>query len=144
MKKRLLIIGPNRQHIQIIAEAIEQSSHPIRQVANILYTTNTIIVPSSYLECPWMHKHVISLQQQASKVLFLVPIPSKKRSYPPNFAKVFKVPVIGVVISDMEADTRSEQVTKKKILEEIGCTNEQFFLHLDNKAELMKMVEKIR
>lgn len=79
MKKRILIIGPNQQHNHIIAQAIEDSEQPIRKVANILYTNETIIVPNSYLESPWMHKHIISLQQKASKALFLVPIPSIKK-----------------------------------------------------------------
>lgn len=144
MKKRILIIGPNMQHIHTIAEAIEEPSEPIRKVANILYTSNTIIVPSAYLESPWMHKHIISMQQKASKVLFLVPIPSKKRSYPPNFAHVFQVPVIGVALYETKETSTIEQRAEKKRLEEIGCSKEQFFLHVNNKDEIKEFVEKIR
>lgn len=143
MKKRILIIGPNSRHTNIIAQAIEQSSQPIRKVANILFTEQTIIVPSSYLESPWMHKHIISLQQKASKVLFLVPIPSVKKSYPPNFAQAQRVPVIGVAIFEAKEHTISEEITAKNSLEEIGCTERQFFLHLD-KEEIQGFVEEIR
>ncbi|OJG91759.1 hypothetical protein RV15_GL000426 [Enterococcus silesiacus] len=130
--------------MQAIAEAIEQPERPIRKVANIMYTNDTILVPSSYLESPWMHKHIISMQQKASKVLFLVPYPNRKRSYPPNFAHVFQVPVIGVVISEIEKTTLAEQRAEKRQLEEIGCSKEQFFLHLDNIDEIKDFVEKIR
>lgn len=143
MKKRILIIGPNQQHNHIIAQAIEDSEQPIRKVANILYTNETIIVPNSYLESPWMHKHIISLQQKASKALFLVPIPSKKKSYPPNFAHALRVPVIGVVMYKEKEHTVNEKIITKKMLEEIGCIKQQYWLHI-NKEEIRAFVEEIR
>ncbi|WP_430606319.1 hypothetical protein IGJ55_002006 [Enterococcus sp. AZ170] len=143
MKKRILIIGPNQQHNHIIAQAIEDSEQPIRKVANILYTNETIIVPNSYLESPWMHKHIISLQQKASKALFLVPIPSIKKSYPPNFAHALRVPVIGVVMYKEKEHTVNEKIITKKMLEEIGCIKQQYWLHI-NKEEIRAFVEEIR
>ncbi len=143
MTKRILIIGPNQQQNQIIAQALEQSSQPIRKVASILFTNETIVVPSSYLESPWMHKHIISLQQKASKVLFLIPIPSMKRSYPPKFAQVFRVPVIGVALYETKENKKIEKQTTKKIMEEIGCTKKQFFLHF-TKEEIQLFAEEIR
>lgn len=142
MKKRILIIGPNQKHNILIAEAIEQPNQPIRKVANISFTDETIIVPSAYLENPWMHKHIISLQQKASKALFLVPIPSIKKTYPPNFAYVLRVPVIGVALYETNENKLEERGTAEKILEEIGCTNQQFFLHL-NQEEIETFVEEI-
>lgn len=143
MKKRILIVGPNQKHNILIAEAIEHADRSIRKVANISYTDETIIVPSAYLESPWMHKHIISLQQNASKVLFLVPIPSSKKTYPPNFAHVLRVPVIGVAIYETKENRIAQQQMAKKILEEIGCTTQQVFLDLDNE-EIRVFAEKIR
>ncbi|OJG26965.1 hypothetical protein RU98_GL003056 [Enterococcus caccae] len=138
-----MIIGPNQQQNQMVAQAIEQSSQPIRKVASILFTNETIVVPSSYLESPWMHKHIISLQQKASKVIFLIPIPSIKKSYPPKFAQVFRVPVIGVALYEAKENKRMEQQMATKIMEEIGCTKQQFFLHF-TKEEIQSFIGEIR
>lgn len=143
MKKRILIVGPKPQHIQLIAQEIEQAKPPLRKVASIVFKEKTILVPSSYLESPWMHKHIISLQQKASKVLFLLPIPSQKKSYPPNYAHVFRVPVIGVGIYETKDKRLIESPASQQILREVGCQKESYFLELNNQKAWQEFVEEI-
>lgn len=71
----------------------------------MVYGKNTLDIPGSYLESPWMHKHLIAAQQDAFCVLMLCSPLATKRSYPPGFAKVFRIPVIGVITkSDVGAE----------------------------------------
>lgn len=63
----------------------------------MVYGKMTLDVPGVYLESPWMHKHIIAAAQDASHVLMLVDQSSCRESYPPGFAKAFRVPVIGVI-----------------------------------------------
>ncbi|WP_291292625.1 EutP/PduV family microcompartment system protein [Enterococcus sp.] len=120
MKKRILIVGVDDDENRKVAQTIEATNQPIRKLANLLYTNKTILVPSAYLECPWMHKHIIALQQEASEVLFLVSLNNKKR-YPPGFARVFQVPRKGGIVShgSRQAKKTSEQAERE--LMEIGC-----------------------
>ena len=143
MKQRILIIGPKPEHIQLLAQEIEQAKPPLRKVASIVFKEKTILVPSTYLESPWMHKHIISLQQKASKVIFLMPIPSRKKSYPPNFAYVFRVPVIGVGIYQTKDKRLIESPTSQQIFQEVGCQKKSYFLDLNNEKQLKEFVEEI-
>ena len=88
---RILLVGPRESGKLKIANYLEKTNaQPLKKVANIMYYRRTILVPDSYLESPWMHKHVIALQQTASCGIFLQPVIAKRHSYPPNFAKVFE------------------------------------------------------
>ena len=44
-----------------------------------------------------MHKHIITMSQDASHVLILVDQSRRINVYPPGFAKAFRCPVIGVI-----------------------------------------------
>ncbi|MGM0125903.1 hypothetical protein IGI37_003304 [Enterococcus sp. AZ194] len=120
MKKRLLIIGVDDDENRKLAQKIEETDQPIRKVANLLYTNKTILVPDAYLECPWMHKHIIALQQEASEVLFLVSLNNKKR-YPPGFARVFRGPRKGIIVSGTNKIVKKTKKQAEIELAEIGC-----------------------
>lgn len=88
----------------------------------MVYGGLVIEAPGAYLECPWMHCHLIAAAQDASCVVMLAD-PSgerRKRTYPPGFARVFGPPVIGVVtkcdleggdVSGCEAELRQAGVS---------------------------------
>ena len=94
---KILLVGPKDSGKMILANYFEGKDEPLKKVASIVYHKRTIIVPDSYLESTWMHKHVIALQQSADCGIFLQPVTVRRRSYPPNFAKVFRIPIYGVV-----------------------------------------------
>lgn len=142
MKKRILIVGPQGSGSETIAQALEASSTPIRKMANIRYTKKTIIVPNPYLESPWMHKHIIALQQEASIALFLLPIQSPKKSYPPNFSKVFRIPVIGIVTYTLGEDSNERSIKAQRILAELGV-KEKFEVNLTDERALSHLASEI-
>ena len=96
-KKRIMIIGSGGSGKTSLANAINGFSGPARRTQNMVYGEKTLDVPGVYLESPWMHKHIIAAAQDASHVLMLVDQSSCRESYPPGFAKAFRVPVIGVI-----------------------------------------------
>lgn len=76
---RILLVGPRESGKLKIANYLEKTNaQPLKKVANIMYYRRTILVPDSYLESPWMHKHVIALQQTASCGIFLQPVTAKR------------------------------------------------------------------
>lgn len=96
-KKRIMIIGPGGSGKTSLANVLNGIDEPARRNQNMVYGKMTLDVPGVYLESPWMHKHIIAAAQDASHVLMLVDQSSCRESYPPGFAKAFRVPVIGVI-----------------------------------------------
>lgn len=114
-KKRVMITGAGRSGKTTIAEWLDEDGRH-KRLANIRYGPRTIDVPGAYLECPWMHCHLIDTASDAFCVLMLVDQSHCRESYPPGFAKVFRVPVLGVITkSDIQPEKRTlcEQQLKR-------------------------------
>lgn len=98
-KKRIMVIGPGRCGKTTLVNALNDYRGPLRRTPDMIYGENTIDVPGSYLENPWMYKHVIAAAQDASHVLLLIDQSSCHTTpYSHGFAKVFNCPVLGVIV----------------------------------------------
>lgn len=96
-KKRIMILGSRESGKSTLANYLNDLDTVPKRTPHMVYGKNTLDIPGSYLESPWMHKHLIAAQQDAFCVLMLCDPQAAKRSYPPGFAKVFRIPVIGVI-----------------------------------------------
>ncbi|MCP1639168.1 ethanolamine utilization protein EutP [Streptococcus gallinaceus] len=106
MKKRIMVIGPTEIEKEKMVELFEEKHH-FPHVRSVVYLDQTIQIPSSYLRGSGMMKHIIAIQQNASAVLMLL---SANRTFPvysPNFAKVFRIPTIGVILSTENEENRA-------------------------------------
>ncbi len=91
-----MIIGHGKSGKTTLAAYLE-GKESLRPVPSIIYRSNTLDTPGSYLESPWMHNHLIAAAQDASCIVMMADAAGTRKIYPPNFAKAFRVPVIGVV-----------------------------------------------
>lgn len=138
---KVLLVGPRDSGKLKIANYLERTRlQPLKKVASIVYHQRTIIVPDSYLESPWMHKHVIALQQSATCGIFLQPVTAKRGSFPPNFAKVFRIPIYGVVTYHETYEEAALQRAKAQLL---ACGVEQIDLILDLEKEALHQIEQL-
>lgn len=96
-RKRIMVIGPSKCGKTSLVNAINDYDGPLRKTQDMIYGKKTIDVPGSYLENPWMYKHLIAAAQDASQILILVDQTSRAEAYAPGFAKVFRCPVTGVI-----------------------------------------------
>lgn len=96
-KKRIMVIGPTKCGKTTLVNMLNDYDGPLRKTQDIIYGKNTIDVPGSYIENPWMYKHLIAAAQDASHVLILVDQSRNTNVYSPGFAKAFRCPVIGVI-----------------------------------------------
>lgn len=104
-KKRVMVIGATKCGKTTLVNMLNDYEGPLRKTQDIIYGKNTIDVPGSYIECPWMYKHLIATAQDASHVLILVDQSRCANVYSPGFAKAFRCPVIGVITkSDLMAE----------------------------------------
>lgn len=138
MMERIMLVGPRLSGKTIIATYLEKSEEPLRKVDNIIYRKKTVIVPDNYLECPWMYNHIIALQQTAKAGLFIQPMKAHKDTYPPNFAKVFRIPIYGV-ITYHESYTEEEYSYTEHQLKKTGIEEIYASINLDNSEELIKL-----
>ena len=110
-----MLIGARGAGKSALAGWLEGTDRTRRSTPVMVYTERTIEAPGAYLECPWMHCHLIAAAQDALCVIMIADAAGnrRKRTYPPGFAGVFGPPVIGVVtkcdqdpaaVSDCEAE----------------------------------------
>lgn len=115
-KKRAMLIGAGKSGKTTIAGWLDETGANERKLANIRYGPRTIDVPGAYLQCPWMHCHLIGSSGDAFCVLMLADQSRCREVYPPGFAAAFRVPVIGVITnSDRNPEKRElcEQQLKR-------------------------------
>lgn len=97
IRKRIMVIGADNSGKTTLVNLLNDYKGPLRRTQDIIYGENTIDIPGSYIESPWMHKHIITVSQDASSVLFLIDQSNPKKIYSPGFAKVFQCPAIGII-----------------------------------------------
>ncbi|MDT2780570.1 EutP/PduV family microcompartment system protein [Vagococcus fluvialis] len=138
--KKILLVGPRNSGKTTVAHSIEEVDKPIRKKANIVYGKKTIDTPSTYLESPWMRQHIISLQQNAYMACFLFPLAEQKKSYPPGFTHVFRIPVMALVTytnDELINEAIQQEVLKK--LTYVGQFEDFIFLNIENQDELKQI-----
>lgn len=120
-----MIIGPSRSGKTTIANYLNGYNGPIKRTADVIYGENTMDIPSGYIENSWMYKHIIALAQDASKILILVDGANFSQVYSEGFAKLFLVPVIGVITK-----VDSNYFNKERCIEQLKRigVNEPYFL----------------
>ncbi len=117
-KKRVMVIGPTKCGKTTLVNTLNDYHGPLRKTQDIIYGKNTIDVPGSYIENPWMYKHIIAASQDASHVLILVDQSRCINVYSPGFAKAFRCPVIGVITKSDLMPENEDYCLKK--LSQIG------------------------
>lgn len=87
----------------------------------MIFGKHTIDVPGSYIENPWMYRHLISAAQNHAAHILVLADQSRctgTDACAPKFAKVFTCPVTGVVTkSDLNPENEARCFTQ---LERLG------------------------
>ena len=141
-KKRIMIIGPGGSGKTSLANVINGLTGPARKTQNMVYGEKTLDVPGVYLESPWMHKHIIAAAQDASHVLMLVDQSSCRESYPPGFAKAFRVPVIGVITGNGEKPENDGWCIRQ--LKKTGAKEPYYHINLSEGTGLLELLEELK
>lgn len=142
MRKRIMVIGPDDMDKEKLTRLIEGTSS-LPRVNSMVYLDQTIQVPSSYLRGAGMMKHIIATQQNASAILMVLSAERRFPVYSPNFAKVFRIPSIGIIL--IEKDTNRDQDIASCRAElkaaKVGCIQE---VNLNNPQQYQELLHTIR
>lgn len=143
--KRIMILGARESGKTLLANYLNGIDTPPRRTPHMVYGKNTLDVPGSYVESNDMHKHLIAAQQDAYCMLMLRDPTAHKRSYPPGFAKVFRIPVLGVITkADLDTDGRENCCAE---LEAAGVEKPYYEISIltgQGLDALVKRIEEIR
>jgi len=114
-KKRVMVIGPTGCGKTTLVNVLNEYDGPLRKTQDLIYGNRTMDVPGAYLENAWMYKHLIAASQDASHVLILIDQSRCTDVYSPGFAKVFRCPVIGVIMkSDLSEENEDQCIRQLK------------------------------
>ncbi|MBY5034731.1 hypothetical protein K6V78_06650 [Streptococcus gallolyticus] len=141
MKKRIMVIGPNDKDKEKIIELIEGESN-LPHVQSMVYLDKTIQVPSSYLRGSGMMKHIIATQQNASAILMILSADRAFPVYSPNFAKVFRIPTIGLVLTRNDPSQEIGRLPCRRELEE-AKVDIILVLDLENDEQCQQLLHTI-
>lgn len=121
MKKKILIVGSDRNSIYEISDLIEGQKSKHHPGQNLLYRKETILVPDIYLKNSWKNNIIIVIgQNQTNKLLFIRKLGEGTSYYSPNFAKSFSLPSLGIVYG-IDQHTKQENIDiERKILKDAG------------------------
>lgn len=111
--KTSLVHVLNNMESALCSASGEKQPVPLRKTQDIIYGKNTIDVPGSYLEIPWMYKHLIQAAQDACHILLLIDRQRCQEVYSPGFAKVFQCPVNGVITKSDLAPEQEEKCIRQ-------------------------------
>lgn len=136
-----MVIGPTGCGKTTLVNAINDYNGPLRKTQNIIYGEKTMDVPGAYIENAWMYKHLIAAAQDASHVLILIDQSKCDDVYSPGFAKVFQVPVIGV-ITKSDLGSENEELANQK-LKRLGITEPWFRVSVPSGTGLRELKEYI-
>lgn len=129
-KKRIMVIGPTNCGKTTLVNILNNYDGPLRKTQNIIYGENTMDVPGSYIENPWMYKHLIAAAQDASMVLLLIDQSRSDDVYSPGFAKSFRCPVIGVIMkTDLQPQNEDSCIRQ---LKRTGVVEPYFMISIPN------------
>lgn len=132
-----MIIGGKQSGKSTVANWLNDENKPLKKRQDAIYGAITIDIPAAYLENTCMYKYIFSLSQTAAIVLFLANGKDERSVYPPNFAKTFSCPVVGLVKS---YDTIEEKQKAEAMLDQAGVRAPYFVFDIED-LELLKEKE---
>lgn len=145
MKKRVLLLGPHACGRTLLVSYLDDVSVDKKyKKGSVFYTNESIHVPVSYLESPWMYCHIISLQQQADLVVMIQPLGNIRNLYPPKFAKSFAKKVVGVLSYTNISNTNINMQNAKKILLQTGINEPFLQMNIEQHESMLAMKQKIQ
>lgn len=130
INKKIMVIGPKNCGKTTLVNALHDYDGPLRKTQDVIYGKYAIDVPATFVESPWMHKHLITISQQASQLLILVDQSRCINVYPPNFAKAFRCPIIGI-ISKADLNPENEERCIRQ-LKETGIDEPYYKISVPN------------
>lgn len=116
MRKQVMIIGARGSGKSSAANWLNDTTRPLKNCQDAIYGQYTLDIPAGYLENPSMYRYILSLSQTAGLVLLLANGCDTTSVFPPNFAKSFSCPLVGMI----RAQNPAEEQFAEAVLEAAG------------------------
>jgi ethanolamine utilization protein EutP len=94
---RILLIGGIGAGKTSLKQILMREQISYHKTQMLDYSQTFIDCPGEYLEIPRFYHVLIDASHQVSEIWAMQDATKRRSFYPPNFAKVFKKPIIGVI-----------------------------------------------
>ncbi len=142
MERRVMLVGATGCGKRSLAGVLNGSLESQLHSPDIIFKGRTVVIPGGFLENPSMYRHVITMaQNSASHLLFLVDGTSSIDAGPPDFARMFNCPVVGVVTKcDLEKIDREMAVRQ---MERLGVCEPYFFVSSKSRQGVKELKQAV-
>ena len=112
MKPRILLIGGVGAGKTTLKQRLMSETLVYRKTQMLEFKGLFIDCPGEYLQMPTYYRVLIDASHRVTEIWALQDAANRRTLFPPNFAQVFKKPVIGVVTKIDRADADAEKAAK--------------------------------
>ena len=120
MKPRILLIGGVGAGKTTLKQCLMQETQAYRKTQMLEFKGLFIDCPGEYLQMPTYYRVLIDASHRVAEVWALQDACNRRTLFPPNFAKVFTKPVIGIITKIDREDAAPEMAAK--FLRQAGVT----------------------
>lgn len=118
MKSRILLIGGVGVGKTTLKQCLMQETQLYRKTQMLEFKGLFIDCPGEYLQMPTYYRVLIDASHRVDEVWVLQDATNKRTLFPPNFTKVFRKTVVGIITKIDRADAVPE--TAEKLLRQAG------------------------
>jgi ethanolamine utilization protein EutP len=129
LKSKILLIGGVGAGKTTLKQALMHETMVYRKTQMLDFKGLFIDCPGEYLQMPTYHRVLIDASHRVAEIWALQDATNRRFTFPPNFTRVFKKPVIGIVTKIDRDDAKVEAA--EKALRQAGCS--QLIFHVSAK-----------
>ena len=126
MKPRILLIGGVGAGKTTLKQSLMHETQVYRKTQMLEFKGLFIDCPGEYLQMPTYYRVLIDASHRVAEIWALQDASNRRTLFPPNFAQMFKKPVVGIVTKIDREDAATEKA--EKILRQAGFV--QTVLHI--------------
>lgn len=112
MKSRVLLIGGVGAGKTTLKQRLMNEAQVYRKTQMLEFKGLFIDCPGEYLQMPTYYRVLIDSSHRVDEVWALQDASNRRTLFPPNFAKVFKKPVVGIITKIDRSDAAPELAEK--------------------------------
>ena len=141
MKSRILLIGGVGAGKTTLKQCLMNETQTRRKTQMLEFKGLFIDCPGEYLQMPTYYRVLIDASHRVDEVWALQDASNKRTIFPPNFAKVFKKPVVGIITKIDRED--ATPASAEKFLRQAGVVAPIFTISARNTLGVEPLIKRM-
>jgi len=141
LKSRILLIGGVGAGKTTLKQCLMNETQTHRKTQMLEFKGLFIDCPGEYLQMPTYYRVLIDASHRVDEVWALQDASNKRTIFPPNFAKVFKKPVVGIITKIDRED--AAPASAEKFLRQAGVVAPIFAISARNTLGVEPLIKRM-